>query len=259
MSAHSSFCSSETTKACPYPCTSFSAIAYFFFTSKGRSKHAASALFILCINSSSTPNYVLIIPHRLLNTRHCFPVNIGRHLLAVLHAARNINLTMYIYMSHFFHIRNRRAKCDNITIGFASLERGRIIISIAISLRTDELKEMSKYAKQALLHPTTLPLQVMANAGGQQTLRSVAGGTPPIPLHFKRPAQSPVWHLPFPVFWSKQQPCLPQILPDHPSGTSRTVSSPVARRKPPSWGVGWPALPRSAGHTSSLQLFTIIS
>ena len=87
---------------------------------------------------------------------------------------------------------------------------------------------------------------------------TVAGGLPPIPLQCSSPAQSPVSHDPLPLA-SKQHPCLPQILPDHRSGTFRTASLPEVRWKPPSLGVGWPAPPSIPGHTLSLQLLTSMS
>lgn len=87
---------------------------------------------------------------------------------------------------------------------------------------------------------------------------TVAGGAPPMPRQFNMPEQSPVSQLPLP-FLSKQQPCLPHILPDHFSGTSRTTSSPLLRWNPPSLGLGWPAPPSIPGHMLSLQLFTSMS
>jgi len=71
ISAHSNFCSSETTKTWPYPSTpSPSLCPNFFFSSIGRSKNSWAPLFTLSSNEVLTPWLINCMYHQFVINMH---------------------------------------------------------------------------------------------------------------------------------------------------------------------------------------------
>lgn len=78
----------------------------------------------------------------------------------------------------------------------------------------------------------------------------------PVPWHWKRPPQSPVWQLPTPAELN-EQPVRPQIRPPQPSGTVKLTLCPGASFHPVT-GIGCWALGFVAAQIVSVQSLTMV-